>query len=82
VDPVHAEQALQALPERLKLARPAALAALKSFARRPRPAISPAGLREVIDIVWQAEGYTQAKGAPEKYMDLSYKQRALPAQAA
>ena len=82
LDPAHAEEALRALPAQLKVARPAALAALKSFTQRPRPTISAAGLREVIDIVWQAEGYTQAKGAPEKYMDLSYMQRALPAQAA
>lgn len=81
-DPAHADEALQALPARLKLAPTAALAGLKSFAQRRRPVISATGLREVIDTVWQAEGYTQAKGAPEKYMDLSYMQRALPAQAA
>ena len=82
LDPAHADEALQALPARLKLARTAALEGLKSFAQRRRPVISAAGLREVIDTVWQAEGYTKAKGAPEKYMDLSYMQRALPARAA
>jgi hypothetical protein len=39
--------------------------------------MSDAGLKQVIDIVWQAEGYTQPKGEPAKYMDLSYMQRAL-----
>jgi hypothetical protein len=30
----------------------------------------------VIDAVWDEEGYRHAKGAPEKYMDLSYLARA------
>jgi hypothetical protein len=25
-----------------------------------------------VDAVWESEHYTQPKGAPEKYMDLSY----------
>jgi len=30
----------------------------------------------VIDVYWEAEGLATPKGAPEKYMDLSYQQRA------
>jgi ABC-type nitrate/sulfonate/bicarbonate transport system substrate-binding protein len=47
-------------------------AAYRAFVAKPRPEITAGGLREVIDIVWEAEGFTQPKGAPEKYMDLSF----------
>ena len=70
-------QAIAALPKRLQMKDSVALAALDQFTRRPRPVLSPSGLGEVIDIVWQAEGFTQPKGAPGKYMDLGYLDRAL-----
>jgi len=41
-----------------------------------RTLIDAAGLQQVIDVYWEAEGLTTPKGAPEKYMDLSYQQRA------
>jgi ABC-type nitrate/sulfonate/bicarbonate transport system substrate-binding protein len=81
-DPANRTQAIAALPKRLEMKESAALAALDQFTRRARPVLSPSGLGEVIDIVWQAEGFTQPKGAPGKYMDLSYLERALQSKAA
>jgi NitT/TauT family transport system substrate-binding protein len=73
--PENASQALQMLPERLAIAPAAAAAALETLSRRPPPRLTAEGMRQVIDIVWASEGYTQQKGGPEKYMDLSYMER-------
>lgn len=69
--PENAGQALDTLPERLAIAPKAAASALEKLAKRARPMISEEGLQQVIDTVWEAEGYTQPKGAPSRYMDLS-----------
>lgn len=76
-DARNSAEALSVLPAHLQIAPKAAAAALQSYATRARPQMSDEGLRQVIDIVWQAEGYTQPKGAPERYIDLSYMKRAL-----
>jgi NitT/TauT family transport system substrate-binding protein len=76
-DQANTDRALATLPVHLDIAPKAAAAALDGFRTRERPQMSDTGLRQVIDIVWQAEGYTQAKGEPAKYMDLSYMQRAI-----
>jgi ABC-type nitrate/sulfonate/bicarbonate transport system substrate-binding protein len=76
-DPANHAAALAALPARLAMTNGAASLALSEYARRPQPGIEPEGMRQVIDIVWAAEGYKGAKGAPTKYMDLSYVSRAL-----
>lgn len=68
--PANAGEALDMLPQRLSIAPRAAASALADFAKRPRPQINAAGLRQVIDTVWEAEGYSQPKGDPAKYMDL------------
>ena len=47
-------------------------AAYQAFVAKPPPEITEEGLRQVIDVVWDAERFTKPKGAPEKYMDLSY----------
>ena len=47
-------------------------AAYAAFTSKPRADVTADGLRQVIDAVWAAEGYSRPKGAPEKYMDLSY----------
>ena len=70
--PENAGEALDVLPARLAIAPRAAGSALEAFAKRPPPCLSVDGMREVIDTVWQAEGYAQPMGAPEKYVDLSY----------
>ncbi|HEV7800541.1 MAG TPA: ABC transporter substrate-binding protein [Burkholderiales bacterium] len=78
-DPANSVQAVGALPAHLQIAPKVAAAALQSYATRARPEMSDEGLRQVIDIVWEAEGYTQPKRAPDRYMDLSYMQQALSA---
>jgi ABC-type nitrate/sulfonate/bicarbonate transport system substrate-binding protein len=81
-DPSNHAAATRLLPARLAIAPQAASDALAEYARSPRPRITQEGMRQVVDIVWVAEGYSRVKGAPEKYMDLSYLSRALarPAQ--
>lgn len=69
-------EAIAILPARLKIEPPAAGRAFDQLAAKPRPQITPDGVRQVIDIVWDAEGYTKAKAAPDKYMDLGYLQKA------
>ena len=76
-DPGHAREALDTLPAHLHIARPAAEAALREFSQRARPQMTGAGLQQVVDIVWQAEKLGGPRGAPERYMDLSYMQQAL-----
>lgn len=78
-EPENTGAALDLLPARLAIAPRLAAAAMSQFAERPRPRLSPEGLAQVIDTVWEAEGYTQPKGSPGRYMDLSYMQRALAA---
>ena len=46
--------------------------AYRAFVAKPRPEITAEGLRQVIDAVWDAEHFTGPRGAPEKYMNLSY----------
>ena len=75
-DPAHKAEAITLLPERLKIAPELANKAYDAFVARPLPSIDAAGLRQVIDVYWQAEGLTVAKGDPGKYMDLSYQQSA------
>lgn len=75
-NPAHKAEAIALLPPRLNIAPELANKAFDAFVARPLPAIDAAGLQQVIDVYWQAEGLTVAKGAPDKYMDLSYQQRA------
>jgi ABC-type nitrate/sulfonate/bicarbonate transport system substrate-binding protein len=70
-NPRNAARALEMLPERLALSPEAARAALEQFARRDPPHLTEDGMRQVIDTVWEAEGYSAPKGEPDKYMDLS-----------
>jgi hypothetical protein len=71
-DPNNALRAFHMLPERLAIAPSAAAAALEKLARGAPPRLSEEGMQQVIDIVWASEGYTQPKGEPARYMDLSY----------
>lgn len=70
--PENAGEALDLLPQRLAIAPRAAASVLEQLANRPPPQISPDGMRQVIDTVWEVEGYAQPKGGPEKYVDLSF----------
>jgi ABC-type nitrate/sulfonate/bicarbonate transport system substrate-binding protein len=76
-DPANSAQALRVLPEHLHIAPQAATAALQGYAQRLRPQMSDESLQQVIDIVWQAEGYEQPKGPPRRYLDPGYMKRAL-----
>ncbi|MEO7727649.1 MAG: ABC transporter substrate-binding protein [Burkholderiales bacterium] len=70
------EEAIRLLPARLNIDAATARQAYAQIATQPLPSITPEGLRQVIDIVWVAEGLRGDKGAPEKYMDLSYLNKA------
>lgn len=71
-NPANKAEAVTMLPARLGVSAEAAAKAFDRFAARPRPAITADGLRQVIDVVWDAEGYRAPKGSPDKYMDPSY----------
>lgn len=75
-DPAHKAEAITLLPQRLNIAPELAGRAFDAFVARALPSIDASGLRQVIDVYWQAEGLTVPKGEPGKYMDLSYQQRA------
>lgn len=75
-DPAHKAEAITLLPQRLNISAELASRAFDAFGKKPLPLIDAAGLQQVIDVYWQAEALPLPKGAPEKYMDLSYQQRA------
>lgn len=78
-DPAHKSNAIEIVRARLDLSRDTASEAFDEIAKRPRPEIRTEGLRQVIDVVWEAEGYVSPKGDPARYMDLSYYDRATRA---
>lgn len=65
-------EAVRILAERLKSDAAKAEEAYEAYVQQPAPEIRPEGLRQVIDVVWDAEGFPQPKAAPEKYLDLRY----------
>lgn len=69
-------EAIKLLPARLNMPAEAAARALQRVFSRPRPQITDDGVRQVMDLVWAAEEFKAPKGAPAKYMDLSYLQEA------
>ena len=73
---VTASQAVGLLPKHLHIEEANARRAVRQIYSAPRPQIGDAGLREVIDVVWDSEGYTSPKGAPGKYLDLSFLRKA------
>lgn len=75
-DPAHKQEAIDILRSRLDLDAKAAAEAFDECVRRPRPEIRQEGLRQVIDVVWDAEGLKPPKGDPARYMDLTYYERA------
>jgi ABC-type nitrate/sulfonate/bicarbonate transport system substrate-binding protein len=66
------QEAIGILQARLKIEPAAAARAFAEFSAQPRPTVDPEALRQVIDIVWDAEGLKGQKGAPDKYIDLNY----------
>jgi len=75
-DPANKAEAIALLPQRLNISADLASRAFDTFVKKPPPLIDAAGLQQVIDVYWQAEALQLPKGMPEKYMDLSYQQRA------
>ncbi len=75
-NPAHKAEAIALLPQHLNIAPELASRAFDAFGKKALPSITAAGLQQVIDVYWEAEGLHTPKAAPEKYMDLSYQQRA------
>lgn len=69
--------AIGVLPARLDMDERLAAKAFDEYAEHPLPCITAQGMREVIEVVWDAERYPGARAAPEKYLDLSYLRGAL-----
>ena len=76
-DAQNVDEAVSLLPEHLRTDIDYVRRAARDIYSAPCPVISAEGLRQVIDVVWDAEGYTSPKGEPGKYMDLRYLQKAL-----
>jgi len=71
------QEAIGILQARLKTDAVAAARAFDDFSARPRPTVVPEALRQVIDIVCDAEGLKGPRGAPGKYIDSSYLHKAV-----
>lgn len=78
-DSENKEEAIRILPAWINSDAKTATSAYDELFTRPTPAVTPEGLSQVIDIVWESEGYRGPKGAPEKYMDLSFLDKARQA---
>lgn len=76
LDPANRRDAESIAMARLGSSREQTERAYLSFTAMPRAAIGPDTLRQVIDMVWEADGYAPPPGAPEKYLDLEYLARA------
>ena len=76
LDPANRQQAEAIAMARLGTDDRQTAAAYTAFTSKPRVEVTAEALQQVIDAVWTAEGFAQAKGPPEKYMDLSYLARA------
>lgn len=72
------QEAIEILQARLKIESAAAVRAFDEFSAKPRPTVMPEALQQVIDVVWDAEGLQGPRGAPGKYIDLSYLHKAAP----
>jgi ABC-type nitrate/sulfonate/bicarbonate transport system substrate-binding protein len=70
------QDAIAMLPERLHMDAGVASRAYDDLAARPLPQITPDALRQVLDIVWEAERLPGSPAAPERYLDASYLERA------
>ncbi|HET9664549.1 MAG TPA: ABC transporter substrate-binding protein [Burkholderiales bacterium] len=68
----HKEEAIDILRARLDIDSAAVSETFDQFAHRPRPEIRQEGLRQVIDVVWEAENFPLPRGEPRMYMDTTY----------
>ena len=75
-NPANKAEATALLSTRLAIDGDAAAGEYDTLIRSPLPSINAEGLREVIDMVWQAESLAGPPAAPAKYLDLSYLEQA------
>lgn len=75
-NPANREAAKASLPARLGIAPQLADRALDRMAKQSLPVVSDEGIRQVIDVVWAAEGFSGTKPGPERYVDFSFLERA------
>lgn len=73
------EAAIGLLPARLNIDRATAEQSYTQIATCSLPSITLGSLRQVIDVVWAAEGLKSVPGEPESYLDLSYLNKARQA---
>ncbi len=69
-------EAVKILSERLQGDAGEADTAYEGYVLQPRPELREEGLRQVIDIVWDAEGFRQPKPGTAKYLDPAFYARA------
>jgi len=75
-DPRNREAAIDLACAWLCAERAAAGAAWEDFACRPEPALAADGMRQVIDVVWDDEGFSSPEPNADRFLDLSYLERA------
>lgn len=70
-------EAIALLPKRLNIDARAASDMLERIRSRERPVLRPDDLRQVIEMVWEAEGYDRPYANPARYVDLDYWREAV-----
>jgi ABC-type nitrate/sulfonate/bicarbonate transport system substrate-binding protein len=75
-DAANKAEAMRILPARLNLDPEAAADAFDGFAQREFPELTAEGLSQVIDIVWEVEGYSWPKPGAQRYFDPSFLRKA------
>lgn len=71
------DEAIAVLPERLSIDAATASDMLERIRSREQPVLQPDDLRQVIEIVWEAEGYDRPYADPARYVDLDYWREAV-----
>ena len=72
LDRSHREEAIAILLARLRVGLEDAGEAFEKYASRGLPMITDDGLRQVIEIVWDAEGLPLPPAPPGKYSDWTF----------
>ncbi|HWP34731.1 MAG TPA: ABC transporter substrate-binding protein [Thermodesulfobacteriota bacterium] len=78
-DRSHRQEAIEILLDRVALDRAQAEATYEEALGKaliPRAAVNLDGLRQVVEVVWEAEGFAPPPAPPEKYVDLDYYRKA------
>lgn len=75
------DQAIAMLPGRLEIDAAAASVMLQKIRSRRQPVLRSDDLRQVIEMVWEQEGYSRPHAEPARYVDLEYWREAVGALA-